>query len=307
MRSMLWRRCVPTIGVQRRQSVIVLVLGILLAACGDGGDGDAARPTRSPTTAPAVVDSPDDVAVPRTARAVAATLARAEPALRSDAPAPDDLMARGWEQQNAYRALSAHPDWLPAVIAELPPDVAAIVTANHDAGTGLSGLAEPQPQLPDWRIEAPRPLEELVGYYREAEAASGIPWQYLATIHFVETRLGRIRGTSTAGAQGPMQFIPETWARYGQGDINDNRDAILAAGRYLDAAGGPEDMDRALYAYNNSERYVAAVQGYAGLIQADERAFRGYYQWQVYYATVDGVALLPEGYPEKDAVIATRS
>ena len=290
------------------RAMVALVLGAVLAACGSGDDdnggGDESRP--APSTAPEVVDGPDDVPVPRTAGAVASTLARVEPALRSDASSGSDIPLLGWEQQNGYRALSVHPDWLPTVVASVPPDVAAIVTANHDAGTGLAGLAEPQPELPDWRIEAPPPLEELVGYYREAEGASGIPWQYLATIHFVETRLGRIRGTSTAGAQGPMQFIPETWARYGEGDINSHRDSILAAGRYLAAAGGPEDMNRALYAYNNSQRYVAAVQAYAGQIQADERAFRGYYQWQVYYSTVDGVALLPEGYPDEDAVIATR-
>jgi hypothetical protein len=281
---------------------LVLTLGLLVAACGDDNGGPPR--TQAP---PKVIDSPDDVAVPPSARAVATTLARVEMALRTDGVSAADLRVLGWEQQNAYRALSAHPDWVPTVVGRVPPDVAAIVTANHDAGTGLAGLAEPQPELPDWRIEAPPPLDELVGYYREAEAASGIPWQYLATIHFVETRLGRIRGTSTAGAQGPMQFIPETWARYGEGDINSHRDSILAAGRYLDAAGGPEDMNRALYAYNNSQRYVAAVQGYAGLIQSDERAFRGYYQWQVYYSTVDGVALLPEGYPEEEAVITTRS
>jgi len=142
----------------------------------------------------------------------------------------------------------------------------------------------------------------LIGYYREAEAASGIPWQYLAAIHLVETRLGRIRGNSSSGAPGPMQFIPSTWEAFGAGDINDHRDAILAAGRYLDASGGPENMDRALFSYNNSDHYVRTIQSYAGLIGADERAYRGYYQWQVYYAIVDGVLFLPEGYPAVPAV-----
>ncbi len=45
--------------------------------------------------------------------------------------------------------------------------------------------------------------------------------------------MGRIRGLSVAGARGPMQFIPETWARWGRGDIDSPRDSILAAGRYL--------------------------------------------------------------------------
>jgi hypothetical protein len=210
----------------------------------------------------------------------------------------------GREQQNAYRALSTHPRWLEDVVARLPTDVQSIVTANERAGRDLAALGGegPRPrQLPDWNIVSPPPVEVLRSYYAEAEAASGVPWAYLASIHLVETRLGRIRGTSSAGAQGPMQFIPETWARYGQGDINDNRDAILAAARLLQANGGPADMSRALFRYNNSNRYVEAVESYAQLMLSDERAFLGYYGWQVYSATTDGTFLLPEGYPDKPA------
>ena len=130
-----------------------------------------------------------------------------------------------------------------------------------------------------------------------------MPWPYLAAIHFVETRMGRIRGTSTAGAQGPMQFIPATWDAFGEGDMNDNRDAILAAGRYLASRGAPTDMSRALYSYNNSDDYVDSVQRYADLVAAGgEPVYRGFYHWQVYYATTNGLALLPEGYPTTPAV-----
>ena len=119
-----------------------------------------------------------------------------------------------------------------------------------------------------------------------------MPWEYLAAIHLVETRMGRIKGDSIAGAQGPMQFIPTTWAIYGRGgDITSNRDAIHAAARYLRATGAPADMARALRAYNNSARYVRAVTAYAQQIQADERAYLGYHAWQVYY----GDRLLPPG------------
>jgi len=248
------------------------------------------------------VDSPDDLELPASPSEVAATILRVEPALRSDGPTPAQLRVLGWEQQNAYRALSAHPEWRTEVLAAVPPELAPVVTANLDAVTAVAILNQSQPMLPDWRIQAPLPPEVLIGYYREAEAASGIPWQYLAAIHLVETRLGRIRGNSSSGAPGPMQFIPSTWEAFGVGDINDNRDAILAAGRYLDASGGPENMDRALFSYNNSDHYVRTIQSYAGLIGADERAYRGYYQWQVYYAIVDGVLFLPEGYPAVPAV-----
>ena len=74
-----------------------------------------------------------------------------------------------------------------------------------------------------------------------------------------------------------MQFTLPTWQEYGQGDINNNRDAILAAARLLQAGGAPGDMRRALRRYNNSNSYVNAVDSYAQLMLADERAFLGYY------------------------------
>ena len=55
-------------------------------------------------------------------------------------------------------------------------------------------------------------------------------------------------------------------------------------------------MDRALFSYNNDERYVAAVRAYTSVLLADPRAYGGYHQWQVFYATSAGTFLLPEGY-----------
>ncbi len=188
---------------------------------------------------------------------------------------------------------------MPEVVAAVPPDVATVVTANTGGGSSISALLDPPATLPtSWRIVTPAPAASLLAAYHEAEAASGIPWPYLAAINLVETRMGRIVGDSTAGAQGPMQFIPSTWRAYGRGgDVHDPRDAILAAGRYLAAAGGPKDMDAALRAYNHADAYVDAVKRYASVMAADERAFLGYYQWQVLFRTTDGLFLLPEGYP----------
>jgi len=179
-----------------------------------------------------------------------------------------------------------------------------VVASMVEAGRSLAPLVEPGESLPDWRIDAPPAAEVLVGFYREAEAATGVPWPYLAAINFVETRMGRIHGNSTAGAQGPMQFIASTWDAFGNGgDVHDPHDSILAAGRYLASRGAPADMRRALYSYNNSDDYVDSVQRYADLITADqERVYRGLYQWQVYFATTRGLALLPEGYPTVPAV-----
>ncbi|MBW3615841.1 MAG: lytic transglycosylase domain-containing protein, partial [Actinobacteria bacterium] len=117
------------------------------------------------------------------------------------------------------------------------------------------------------------------------------------SIHLVETRMGRIRGVSEAGAQGPMQFMPATWKGYGNGgDINSNHDAILAAARLLKRNGAPGDMRNALFNYNHDNRYVDAVLAYADRMAQDQRAYFAYHQWQVYYVTVVGDVWLPEGY-----------
>jgi membrane-bound lytic murein transglycosylase B len=119
--------------------------------------------------------------------------------------------------------------------------------------------------------------------------------------------MGRIASHSDAGAQGPMQFMPSTWARYGLGgDIDDPHDAVLGAAHYLAANGGTSDagLDRALHRYNDDDRYVRAVRAYAGLMQADERAYLGFHAWVVYYRTTQGRVLLPAGYDEPAPVRA---
>ena len=254
----------------------------------------------APTTVPpptTLVASPELIVAPNAPDATAATLTRVERSLRGEDRDPARLRVLGWEQQIAYRVLNNHEDWIAATVAALPDDVKPWVQRNLDAGAALSSLTPAESQLPDWTVLAPPPAETMRAYYTEAEQASGIPWAYLAAIHFLETRMGRIHGNSSAGAQGPMQFIPSSWAAYGNGgDVNDNRDAILAAGRYLKAAGGPTNMDKAIFAYNHDDGYVRAVKAYAENMLENPRAYDGYYQWQVYYRTVDGTFHLPEGW-----------
>jgi soluble lytic murein transglycosylase-like protein len=209
----------------------------------------------------------------------------------------DDLAWMGHLQQLTYRRLAERPELREVVLAALPPDLRKVATANLDATADLRATVVPKPDLPTvWRIVEPAPPDELLRYYQEAEAEFGVPWNYLAAIHLVETRMGRIRGASVAGAQGPMQFMPGTWAAYGEGDVNSNRDAIRAAARYLKANGAPGNMANALFRYNQSERYVRAVTAYAELMRGEPAAYRGYYQWQVYYLTTRGDVLLPVGY-----------
>jgi hypothetical protein len=114
--------------------------------------------------------------------------------------------------------------------------------------------------------------------YRAAASRYGIDWAVLAGIGKVECDHGRDPDPSCrregavnpAGAGGPMQFLALTWARYGVDGNGDGRrdrwdaaDAIYAAANYLHASGAPADYRQAIYAYNHSSSYVAAVLWWA--------------------------------------------
>jgi hypothetical protein len=93
----------------------------------------------------------------------------------------------------------------------------------------------------------------------------------LAGINAIETGFGQNLGPSYAGAEGWMQFMPETWAMYGVDangdgvkDPNNPEDAIHAAARYLSAAGMPENTWDAIWAYNHADWYVEDVLEHAG-------------------------------------------
>jgi len=288
-----------------------VALVVLVAAC--GGDDDGATGPTTTTTAAETTTSTTEASTTTTTEVdldtapVAATdpaglatqLLEAQQAIDDPSTSDDGLAAAGHLQQVAYRALAAQPAWDADVKAALPPEMHGAVDANVEAGRQLRALVRnPRPNLPAWRIVAPEPADVLRQHYEAAEAEFGVPWQYLAAVHLTETRMGRIRGTSTAGAQGPMQFLPSTWEAYGEGDINDTGDAIRAAARYLKANGAPERMDDALYRYNPTEKYVIAVKAYAEQMRANERQFLGYYHWQVYYWSTLGDVWLRVGYEE---------
>jgi murein DD-endopeptidase MepM/ murein hydrolase activator NlpD len=122
----------------------------------------------------------------------------------------------------------------------------------------------------DWtqRASQPRPLAgpELQALWERAGAAYGIPWYVLGAINKIETNFGRNMGPSSAGAVGWMQFMPDTWLRWGLdatgdgvADPWDPEDAVHAAARYLAAAGGRTDLSRAVFAYNHADWYVQDV------------------------------------------------
>jgi hypothetical protein len=227
---------------------------------------------------------------------VAGELSSVEQAIRQPGISEADYVSLGRREQKAYLLLESHPGWIPAVLNAVPAAVGAVIQSNLGAAQQIGSLNGVSSALPHWQIIAPPAPDTLLAYYREAQQNNGVAWQYLAAINLIETNMGRIRGLSSAGAQGPMQFMPATWASYGRGDVNDPHDAILAAGRYLQAHGGPQDMTRAIYAYNPSMLYVRAVQLYAQQMFADARTFYAYYNWQVYVPTAGGNVLLAEGF-----------
>jgi hypothetical protein len=156
------------------------------------------------------------------------------------------------------------------------------------------GLPSPRP-LRSFRAGTPLPAGVLLRYYRKAERRFGVGWHVLAAVNFVESGFGRIRSPSSAGALGPMQFMPPTWEAYGfGGDIFKARDAIMGAANYLRASGAPRDYWSALYHYNHSDSYVEAVLRYAGLMKRDIRAFYALYSWQVFVRTPSGLMRLAE-------------
>ena len=284
--------------------VIVPVVALSLSACGPATQSLKTVPSHpasrsaSLTAEPASSPSPTAPSAPSIVDAIslATELAGVEQAIRIPDAAAEEYAVLGERQQHGYHLLAAHPDWVAAVLSAVPTPLRAVIQDNLSAAQQIDDLNGARTTLPHWRIIAPPTSDVLLGYYREAQQSSGVQWQYLAAINLIETNMGRIQGLSSAGAQGPMQFMPATWASYGHGDVNNPRDAILAAGRYLHAHGAPQNMSRAIYAYNPSWLYVRAVQLYAKQMFDDGHAFFGYYNWQVYVQTNKGEVLLPEGF-----------
>ena len=147
--------------------------------------------------------------------------------------------------------------------------------------------------LSAFRTGPAAPADRLLGYYREAQQRFGVGWNVLAAVNFVESAFNKLRNASSAGAQGPMQFLPSTWRRYGLGgDVHDPHDAILGAANYLHANCAPRNYPRALYRYNPSPLYVDAVLRYASRIRSDPQAFYVFYSRQVFVRTPRGLVRL---------------
>jgi membrane-bound lytic murein transglycosylase B len=300
---------------------VCLALALSAAACADeppAGPGETAAtataptPSRSTTSAPrGVIASAlaDGVRRPRTAAQAARQVRAAEDAIRTPGTDPAVLDVAGELAQVAYRVIGVRPSWDEPVLDALPRRLHRVVRLNVASRREFRSMHSTlSDTLPAWRIVEPAPVDRLVSFYREAERRFGVDWEYLAAINLVETGMGRIQGFSVAGARGPMQFMPATWAQYGSGDIDDPRDAIVSAGRYLAARGFTDrgGIPGALYSYNNHPAYVRGVTAVAQVLQDDPRAYRGYHRWQVYYLSSAGDVVLRPGYERRQPVPVER-
>jgi hypothetical protein len=194
-----------------------------------------------------------------------------EPKVQAQAPQVQSGPARGRSHAKAHTA--------PAAPAGGTGEEAK---ATHVHAPSPSALTPPPPSALGASLSGVSPFfianfsipPFLLPIYQAAGSAYGIPWQVLAAINEVETDYGRDLSLSSAGAEGWMQFIPSSWARYGvdangdgYADPYNPADAIFAAARYLRAAGGARHIRSAIFAYNHSQSYVESVMLRAQLLR----------------------------------------
>ena len=174
--------------------LVVAVAGLVACTGSSGPRASRRRPATSTSETPTTTVPAPPASEPG---ALGDQLLALETSLRNPAPAAS-LPALGRAELLAYRRLAHHPDWLTAVAARLPEPIQDAVRRNLTAQLELEALTPARTSPPPWQVVPPRPAPELRSFYAEAEAATGVPWAFVAAVHFVETNMGRIQSPSTA-------------------------------------------------------------------------------------------------------------
>jgi Transglycosylase SLT domain len=158
-------------------------------------------------------------------------------------------------------------------IAKLKREVRAALGGSSASLITLRPTHAPPPVTTS-HIPSGRPAS-YIQLFQESAAiyCPGLPWTVLAAIGQIESGDRANPGVSSAGALGPMQFLPSTWAEWGIStpwspgppNIYDPFDAVPSAARYLCAAGGSTTagLPGAIFAYNHADWYVSEVLGLA--------------------------------------------
>ncbi len=211
-----------------------------------------------------------------TARQISQKEQEYEEALREERLRTAELRRHEQELQEVIARISSDMAQTEARIQELRAVERARILEQR-AATGVGeGSRGHELRIAKEEIFA-EPVEPISreGYrklYRESAEKYGFgeDWYVLAAVGKIESNHGESMGPSSAGAMGPMQFLPSTWETAGvdgNGDgvanIMDPRDAIPAAAGYLETGGAPQDWYRALFTYNHADWYVVKVLGVA--------------------------------------------
>ena len=181
-------------------------------------------------------------------------------------------ITNGYEAKNTNLRLDTNSPYV--LVSDSDRVEIASGTSNLDAKKAV----KPQGQIAS--ISYGRGISREGSYfqpiYKAAEAQYGVPWKLIQAVHYIETGCSDSGSkTSSAGAQGPMQFMPGTWRGYavdadgnGVADINNVTDAIFTGAKYLAAGGAAAgNINGALFNYNHSQSYVNKVLGVYNSIQ----------------------------------------
>lgn len=281
-----------------RTAAVALAL-VLLVACAPEGGGRVAAPTPAasiPPTTGAAGGSEGDWAEVTATRLinVDANFNDLLPVWIEETDSKPSgakfrkLELLGLKKQKLMRRLVKFPKLSDEVLPRLPASLRLEASRNIKAGRQLYNLSRPIRGKITMKTSKPKGPKRLLRYYAEGERRFGVPWTILASVNLIESKMGRLNGPSSAGALGPMQFMPATWDAYGRGSPFNTHNAIIAAARYLAANGAPGNMRNALWHYNHSDYYVNAVLAYHRHMKRYPDSYYGYYFWQVFVRTPRG-------------------
>jgi Transglycosylase SLT domain len=180
-----------------------------------------------------------------------------------------DVAALLASQERELAALAERASTLAAAQA------AAVLAAERAAEAARASLAAAAAGGNARARPAPEAYQDL--YVRAAQTCAGMTPALLSAVGQVESGHGINVGPSSAGALGPMQFLPGTFAEFGvdgdrdgDKDVFDPADAVFSAAKFLCGGGGGDRaaVSRALFRYNHAQWYVTLVLDIAGQLTA---------------------------------------